>query len=256
MAAALTEVTRARARAAEFVVSHGDELCAHRARALTQQQDAGPAIRLLPGCRDGARPRVGELLRSIAILDELHALGSAAAERCCAELARSQSEDGAWSDSAAAGEKERIFSTGMIAGHLAKTQFVRQSALDAAADYLAARWDPDRVKGAAWGATSAYLHCFALVRHRDADAILQWCGRELERGLRTGLYDAVRTARLFALCRAHGVPGAQLDRAELLDRLLEEQRADGSFQLGDDGAKRARVAHTLDALAGLASYSR
>jgi hypothetical protein len=120
-----------------------------------------------------------------------------------------------------------------------------------AADYLAARWSPDRVKGSAWGANAAYFHCFALVRHERADAILQWCGRELERGFRTGVYDAVRTARVFALCRAHALPGSRLAAAELVARILDEQMDDGGYASPGDSSRHARVSHTLDALAAL-----
>ena len=168
----MTDPEDGRRRAVAFVVAHGDELSANRARALGGQGDAQAAIAMLPGCAEGAAPRVGELLRSIGVLDELRALDSPESERCCARLSGVQGEDGCWADGTRASEGERIFATGMLAGHLAKSPFVRQSTLEAAADYLAARWDPSLVKGSAWGATAAYLHCFALVRHDDADAIL------------------------------------------------------------------------------------
>ncbi len=191
------------------------------------------------------------LLRLLGIFGDLRCTNAAPVERACDSLAASQRSDGSWSDRSSAAEDERIFATGMIAGYLAKTPFVRQSTLASAADYLAGRWSPDLVKGSAWEANAAYFHCFALVRHEQADAILQWCGRELERGFRAGVYDAVRTARVFALCKAHALPGSRLAVAELVARILDEQMDDGGYALPGDSSRRARVSHTLDALAAL-----
>jgi hypothetical protein len=187
----------------------------------------------------------------LGILDDLRCLNATPVERACEHLAAAQQGDGSWSDRPSAPEDERIFATGMVAGYLAKTPFVRQSILASAADYLAERWDPDRVKGAAWGANAAYFHCFALVDHEQADAILQWCGRELERGFITGVYDAVQTARVFVLCKAHALPGSRLTAAELVARVLGEQLGDGGYAASEDCSRSARVAQTLDALVAL-----
>jgi hypothetical protein len=243
------EVSAAMRRSAAFVESAGDEIAIARARALVGAQPASSVVDLLLDV--GPETSVGRLLWTLGILDDLRCASATPVERACDGLAASQQSDGSWSDGASAAEDERIFATGMIAGYLAKTPFVRQSTLDAAADYLAARWSPDRVKGSAWGANAAYSHCFALVRHEQADAILQWCGRELERGFLTGVYDAVRTARVFALCKAHALPGSRLAGAELVARILDEQMDDGGYASPGDPSRRARVSHTLDALAAL-----
>jgi len=236
-------------RAAAFVESAGDEVAIGRARALIGAQSASAVVELL---RDlGPEPSVSRLMQTLGIFDEIHCLGATPVERACDHLASAQHGDGSWSDRDGDPEDERIFATGMIAGYLAKTPFVRQSILASAADYLAARWDPERVKGSAWGANAAYSHCFALVRHEQADAILQWCGRELERGFLTGVYDAVRTARVFALCKAHALPGSRLAASELVARILDEQLEDGGYAASGDNSGRARVAQTLDALAAL-----
>ena len=184
-------------------------------------------------------------------LDDIGALGSPLAERACGELSIQQREDGSWCGVEPGVEKSEIYSTGMIADFLAKTHFVRQRTLDAAADHLATGWDPDRVKGDAWESTAAYFHCFSLIQHEASDAILQWCGRELQRGLVTGVYDAVRTTRVFVWCRAHALPGAPMGKEELLERLVGEQCDDGGFRCRDGDAMPARVAHTFDALVGL-----
>jgi hypothetical protein len=235
------EVSAAMQRAAAFIESAADEVSIGCARALIGARPASAVVDLL---RDpGPDPSVSRLLRLLAICDDLHCMN--------ATPVAAQQGDGSWSDRPGAPDDERIFATGMIAGYLAKAPFVRQSVLASAADYLAARWDPDRVKGAAWGANAAYFHCFALVDHEQSDAILQWCGRELERGFLTGLYDAVRTARVFVLCKAHALPGSRLAAAELVARILDEQRDDGSYAASEDSSRRARIARTLDALVAL-----
>ena len=243
------EVSVAMQRAAAFVEIAGDEVAIGRARALIGTQPASVVVKLLQD--PGFDASVARLLRTLGILDDLCCTNAALVERACDSLTASQQSDGSWSDRDSAAEDERVFATGMIAGYLAKTPFVRQSTLDSAAGYLAARWSPDRVKGSAWGANAAYFHCFALIRHEQADAILQWCGRELERGFRTGVYDAVRTARVFALCKAHALPGSSLATTELVARILDEQMDDGGYALPGDSSQRARVSHTLDALTAL-----
>jgi hypothetical protein len=240
-------------RAAAFVESAGDEIAIGRARALMGTQSASVVVELL---RDpGLEASMGRLLRTLEILDDLRCTNAAPVEHACESLTASQQSDGSWPNRESAAEDERVVATGMIAGYLAKTPFVRQSTLASAADYLAARWSPDRVKGSAWGANAAYFHCFALVRHGQADAILQWCGRELERGFRTGVYDAVRTARVFALCKAHALPGSGLAAADLVARILDEQMDDGGYAAPVDFSRGARVSHTLDALAVLDHFA-
>jgi len=194
---------------------------------------------------------VGRLLATLGILDDLHCSKKAPAERACAALAALQQRDGSWRGRGETAEGARIVATGMIAGYLAKTPFVRQATLTAAADYLAARFEPDLVKGCAWGVNAAYSHCFALVRHERADDILQWCGRELERGFRSGVYDGVQTARALVLCKARAMPGARLESIELVDRILEEQADDGGYTASGGASPGARVAHTLEALVAL-----
>jgi hypothetical protein len=243
------ETSAAMQRAAAFVESAGDEVAIGRARALMGTQPASVVVDLL---RDpGFEASVDRLLLTLGILDDLRCTNATPVERACDSLTAFQQSDGSWSDREGATEDERIFATGMIAGYLAKTPFVRQSTLASAADYLAIRWSPDRVKGSAWGANAAYFHCFALVRHEQADAILQWCGRELERGFRTGVYDAVRTARVFALCKAHALPGTRLAAAELVAPILDEQMDDGGYASPEGSSRRARVFQTLDALAAM-----
>jgi len=236
-------------RAAAFLEKAADPLAAACARVLIGSEPASAVVAWLRD-RD-PDPSLRGSLRVLGILDDLRCLDATPAQRACERLSAVQQRDGSWSERADAPEDERIIATGMVAGYLAKTPFVRRSALAAAADTLAARWQPERVKGDDWEMNAAYFHCFALVLHEQADAILQWCGRELERGFRTGAYDAVQTARVFVLCKARALPGARLAAAELVARIVGEQRDDGGFAAADDDTPRARVARTLDALVAL-----
>jgi hypothetical protein len=105
--------------------------------------------------------------------------------------------------------------------------------------------------GRAWGVLVAYAHCFANTSHEEGDPILQWCGRELERGFRTRLFDAVRAARVLVLCDAGAIPGARFAAGELVAGVLAEQQADGGWLDPADPAPAARVAHSLLALSAL-----
>ena len=111
------------------------------------------------------------------------------------------------------------------------------------------------MKGGEWQAIAAFSHFFANVPHELADAALQWCGRELERGYRTGAFDALAAARVLLWCDAHAIPGARLGVDELLGALLAEQRGDGGWP-APGASPDARVARTLDALAALSRWCR
>jgi hypothetical protein len=123
--------------------------------------------------------------------------------------------------------------------------------LRAASAFLAARWGPERVQSGDPIAIGAWAQWFANTDDELADAGLQWCGRELERGFRTGAIDALATARVFALCDAQALPGARLGAEEVVLSLTAAQAADGGFGAGWDPTP-VRVEATLDALAALA----
>jgi hypothetical protein len=195
------------------------------------------------------------LLHVIGALDDLRALHLPVAERASAHLAATQADDGSWGP-ADASEDERIFFTGMLGGHFGKTRFARASMLAGAGDYIAERFSPERVQDFAWRAIAAYAHYFANVPHGAGDAVLQWTGRELERGLRAGRFDAVQTGRVLLYVDAPALPGGRVDAAEVVDRILAEQEGDGGWLRGEDPGPEARVADTLDALAALVRFAR
>ena len=241
----MTAPSAAGARAAAFVRAHGADLERARAEALL---DIAPVERVLAAlAAETAQQTLPALQRLLGVCDDLRSLHAPLVERACARLCAAQGSDGAWSDAAA----DAVHATGMLGGYLAKTRFARLETLQAAGDFLAARWSPDLVQGFQWGNIAAYAHLFANFAHERSDEILQWCGRELERGYRTRAFDAVRTARVLVLCDAHVLPGAWLGAQELVAALRAEQAADGSWQPSAGAAPPARVAHTLDGLVAL-----
>jgi hypothetical protein len=205
-----------------FAVSQGRIAAADFAAELTQDiDDASPT----------------QLRRVLGWLEDVRELESTAAERIVAKLTRVQDANGHWGPSN--DETEAVFETGMITGHLAKSPCASLDLLEAAADWLAERFTPDLVQGFRWGNIAAYAHTFANLPHDASDEILQWCGRELERGFRAQRFSAVRTARVFAWSDAPALPGARLEPAELVAGFVAEQGPDGGFgEAADDRAAR------------------
>ena len=238
-------IASAAMRAAAYVDVRGDALARARAAALIGRGAASDAVaQLAPGRSDGTSLRC-----TLEVCDDLRALGDPRAAEWAEQLGRHQAADGGFGSGLSL--EARIFETGMIAGHLAKMRSVRPALLLAAADFLAQHWTPDRVQGGSWRAIAAYAHCFANVDHDASDAILQWCGRELGRAFITRAFDAVRTARVLVYCDAHGLPGAQLAREDLIVALLTEQESDGGFRGWEGEGARDAVASTLDGMVAL-----
>ena len=231
------------ARAASFIEAHGDATARLRADALLGRADADQVLaRLAPDC-------TASLARALAIGDDLRALSDAHVRGWTERLAASCAPDGGWEHGAPL--EVRLFTTGMIGGHLAKTRWARSEVINGAADFLARHWTPDRVQGGSWRAIAAHAHLFANTDHELADAVLQWCGRELGRGFATGLFDAAHTARVLVHCDTHALPGSALRAPDLVAALLAEQRADGGWPAWVGEGERDRVEATLDALVAL-----
>jgi hypothetical protein len=255
-------VTGAFERGLAFVAARGDAFAVWRANALA----AARPVRSCPlpegvsqrgdGSFAAAAPAADwrALLAIVAALDDLHALHLPLVSRACTYAEASQADDGGLGF-AGASEEERIFLTGMLGGYFGKSRSVRSGTLIAAGDYLAERFAPERVQNFAWRAIAAYAHFFANVPHEAADAVLQWTGRELERGFRTRHFDGVRTARVLLYADAPSLPGARLDAAELVAAIRSEQAEDGGWLLLEDPSPAARVRHTLDALTALARFA-
>ena len=252
-------------RAAAFVEASGDRLERVAAWALIGARPVSEAVASLESTQrsdgayggfDASPGRLAPTLRTLGVLDDLGALRQPTVERACAYLARTQADDGSWQTEGGASGEDTLFTTGMVAGHLAKTRWVRPDTLAAAGDYLAARWSPDRLRIDGWPAIAAFAHFFANAAHDLADEALQWCGRELERGYRAHRFDAVRTARVFAYCDAGALPGIRIALSELVPGILADQAQDGGWLEPGVASVCTRVARTLDALVTLARVDR
>jgi hypothetical protein len=239
------------------VRAEGDLLAQRRASALVERARARELAEWLAGRQlpdgsfaDASGQPLAATRRALAALVQVGVLHGALVERAARALVAMQRPDGRWEPAPHAPESDAIEATGRCAGVLARTACVRARTLDAAADWLASRFAPERVQGFARGALASYAAAFANVAHEASDEILQWCGRELERGYRAGAFDAVRTARVLVDCDSPSLPGARFAAGELVAALLREQAPDGGWPV-PGGAGRCRVAGTLDALAGL-----
>ena len=201
-------------------------------------------------------------LEALAVLADVRGLTNTHAERAIEYLMRVQRADGSWGHvdplrEAAAGADEtraraledRLFATAMLAGYALRTPYVRPESTAWAGRFLEGLWAPEQVEGGQLGRIAAFAHFFANGGAPEiADEALQWCGRELERGFRSHRFEAVEILRVLSYCDAQALPGATFDVVELLDRLLEEQAADGGFAALDPGGPPGRVAPTIDAL--------
>jgi len=236
------------ARARAFVLAQGDALQRARANALFAADERNTVCALL-----GAIADAKSAATAIAVLDAIGVRRGADVERAVAILSAAQRDDGSWSlgDGPDEGdEAARVVTTAQIAGHLAKTSCARPKVLRAAGAFLAAHWGPELVQGGDPQAIAGLAQWYANTNDELSDAALQWCGRELERGFRSGAIDALATARVFTLCDAQAVPGARLAADEVVLSLMAAQSSDGSF--GPAPAPLpARVEATLDALAAL-----
>ena len=173
-------------------------------------------------------------------------------ERAVRFLESQQAPDGAYRiatiGNERAQEQAEIFWTGMVAGVLGRTPVSRPIHLEAAGEFLSARFDPEAVEQDGYPALMAYAHFYTNVAHDDADASLQWCGRALEKGFRSRQLDAVATLRVLLTCDAQAMPGATFDVVELLDRLMQEQAGDGGFAELSLAGPEARTTQTFDAM--------
>ena len=139
-------------------------------------------------------------------------------------------------------------SRGEVAGLLAKTPSARASALRRAEGFLARHWSVERVQGPCYAPILAYVHALANLQSELADEVLQWCGRELERGFRTHSFDAGRGG-----ARVPARAGARVARRQ---HRRERGGGDAARRAGADGGWSAepevpRALATLEAVEAL-----
>lgn len=235
-----------------------------RARAFAAVHEGDPLERVRVAQLLGDAPREALLavlpaphtlvaaLRGLALLAEAGALGATAADAAVRAVEAAQRADGAFAADGA-GDQAELVTTGIAAGLLARTAFARPASLRRAGAWLVARWRPEQVKDGDFGRLAAYTGWLANANPEIADAALQWCGREWERGFRSGRLDAAQAARVLLLADAPTLPGARLAPDEIASSLLATQAGDGGWPApaGSD-----RVAATAEALAALRHLAR
>ena len=238
-------------RAGEFVAREGAELDRVYFATLLRERDATALLSGLAGLQRGdgaiadwrssaiagwrgsAAGEAGEAstLRALSLLDALGLLDHPIPEAAAAFFIARQGADGGWGapeDSAAA----RIARTGEAGGLLAKSPFARPAVLRAAERFLAEHWSVEELRAGGCAAILAYVHllaAFPAAESEIADEALQWCGRELERGFRSGAFSAVEVARVFCRARARALPGARIEAAELAAAIAAAQQSDGGW---------------------------
>ncbi len=247
------DIDGALARARGFVLERGQAL--DRARLAAGIGDAKHDVllaELLAGERaDGSfeiagRGGLAGAMLALACLDEARAFDAPVAARVIARLEAAQNEDGSWAPAPDSPDATRLVVTGVVAGLLAKAACARPKPLRLAGRFLAAHWGPERVQSGDYGAIAAFACFFANAGMELADVGLQWCGRELERGYRTGRLTPLQTARVLMLCDAYSLPGARLPIEDVIGSLLAGQAEDGGwFSMACD--REPRVNATIEA---------
>lgn len=235
-----SEIELALRRLHAWVARHGDALQRLRVEvALGLRTPADAASQIAPHASEAAEP-LGAA-RWLMRLAELRLLRSPAAFPFLRAAESAQRLDGSWRVAGAeadpdpalpaflAGERDPIRLTAGIAAGLASSGGARPGSVEAATAWLDARWTPDLAQAGDAGGLAALFHFFAAVDSERRDEALQWCGRELEKGFRSGAIDALRVARVFVRCEATALPGARIGRFELVRALLAAQREDGGL---------------------------
>jgi hypothetical protein len=192
---------------------------------------------------DAAGPGVASTVDALGWLGVLGVREGALIERAVAFLAAAQERDGSWTDPAATGAEAEAALVASACAVMARAPAARLSVLRRAGAALEARWSRERVQAGSYPLIAGYLAALAsLPADLDvADEALQWCGRELERGFRTGMLGAPAVAAVFVRCDAHALPGSRLRADEVARALLAAQGEDGGFP-GDGPPERAACA--------------
>lgn len=247
------------ARARRFLADAGAPLAGLAAEVLCGAASSRELVRALAAPEAGGLPALipgsGPLearAEALRLLDWADVLDGPVCEVAVEFLTRAQSPDGSWAEAHDADEPSRMERSGSVLAALARTPFARPSTLAAGEGWLRARWRVELVQGPSYGPVLAYLPVLANVPSEIADEALQWCGRELERGFRSGAFDPLATARVFLRCGARALPGTRLEAAEVVAALLRAQADDGGFgPAAPDASGAERAGATLEALVAL-----
>ena len=242
-ARAFVDASREPASAAFLAALCGDPapLLAIAERAQT---DDGALASLLPGAPEG--PGVASTADGMSALLAASIREGDVLERAAGYLQAKQQADGSWRDAAVREPLAALALCGHVCGVLGQTPYARLRTLDRGIEALADGWSVDRVQEGRLDVIAGYLHALSACHSELADEALQWCGRELERGWRTGGFAAPAVARVFVLCDAAALPAAKVAADDVAAALLAAQREDGSW----DGSLRS----TLEAAAALVRH--
>ena len=257
-------------RALEFARENGDSLSELQAYVALR---AEPAVRLADAVgalqdADGSFPpfapcssgwlgrewrlrglpeRLRGTVEALSLLGDARQEEAAGVEPAVRFLEAAQRDDGSFAP-ADCEESSRIFATGVVAGSLGRCRFARPEGLASAGDWLGACFTPERVEAGHAAERAAFAMFYANVPDERGDEVLQWCGRELERGFRTHATEALSVVQVLLACQVGSLPGGSFAPEELLERLLGEQAADGGFDaLAPEGCE-SRVRPTVDAM--------
>lgn len=188
---------------------------------------------------------VAGALDALGVLDEAGIRRGALGEGLAAWLGPAQAADGAWRvplrEGLATHDADPVYLTGMLAGHLSKLLCGSPRTIERAEAFLTSCFTPDLVETGDWRALTAYTHLCANGATDLADEALPWCGRALEKGLRSGRLRPLDVARALLLGDVWTLPGASVDLARVASQLLATQAADGSFGTGDSDHDRVEA---------------
>lgn len=257
-------------RALGFVRENGDSLselqayvalraepAARLADAVAALQDADGSFPPFAPCSSGWLGREWRLrglperlrgtVEALSLLGDARQDEAAGVELAVRFLEGAQRDDGSFA-APDCGESSQIFATGVVAGSLGRGRFARPEGLASAGAWLGACFAPERVEAGHTAERAAFAMFYANVPDDLGDEVLQWCGRELERGFRTHATDALSVLQILLACQVGSLPGATFAPEELLERLLGEQAADGGFDALAAEGRESRVAPTVDAM--------
>ncbi len=185
-------------------------------------------------------------------LDRVRALRSREVGLQVAGLLEHQRPDGSFGSEES--PADRLARTALLGTLFIKSFAVRPKVLDAIEGFLARHWSPDRVASGPRSVLAGYAAWYALQESELSDPALQWCGRELGRGLAERRFDALDAASVLFLCEARALPGSELSSNELLGEVLGAQSADGSWAGARIALESGPIEATLEAMAVVAHW--
>ncbi|CAG0999834.1 hypothetical protein MYXO_02932 [Myxococcaceae bacterium] len=261
-------------RAAAFVAGNGDALARARLAALRGEADAASIdshleSRRAPGggftsVGGGSGASVEGSLAVLELLDELAVRSGTFASDAAAWLARAQCDDGSFDPAPREGgpaggatrsDDERILLTGRVLAELARLRVGSPRVIARAGAFLDAVFSPERVETGGPAAVVAFAAPATHGALERADEALQWCGRTLEKGVRSGAWRTIDALGTLLVCDARTLPGARVDASTLLALLAVEQAPDGGFGDPRDPAP-VRIEATLLALRSIRRFGR